>query len=342
MTYSPPKAALARALTSAKTRVPGLSLAVVIGLAASYLAEHYGGPAMLFALLLGIAFNYLSDDRSVSPGVVFASRGLLRIAVVLLGARLTLGEVQDLGSGVVLLVLAGVVVGLLGGMAIARALGLTRPHAVLSAGAVSICGASAALAIASVLPQDGDAERNTTITVVGVTTLSTIAMTLYPIVAGLFGLPDRAAGIFLGATIHDVAQVIGAGYIISDLAGETAAVVKLLRVACLMPVVLAISLVMRASAAAVPGKRPPLLPWFVIGFVVLMLVNSANLLPPSLVAVLGSLSQMALVIAVAALGVRTSLAQFTGVGVRPLLAMVAQTLLLAVFVLAGVTLLVSR
>lgn len=316
-------------------------MAVVIGLAASYLAEHYGGPAMLFALLLGIAFNHLSDDSGVSPGLGFASRGLLRIAVVLLGARLTLGEVQDLGLGVVLLVLAGVVVGLLGGMAIARALGLSRPHAVLSAGAVSICGASAALAIASVLPEDEQSERNTTVTVVGVTTLSTIAMTLYPIVVGLFGLEERPAGIFLGATIHDVAQVIGAGYIISDLAGETAAVVKLLRVACLMPVVLAISMVMRASAGPAPGKRPPLLPWFVMGFVVLMLVNSANLLPPALVSALGSLSQMALVIAVAALGVRTSLAQFTGVGARPLLAMVAQTLLLAVFVLAGLTLLIN-
>ncbi len=331
--------AVGRQLQRLRALLPGLSLAVVIGLAASYLAEHYGGPAMLFALLLGIAFNHLSADPGVAPGIGFASRGLLRVAVVLLGARLTLGEVQDLGSGVVLLVLAGVVVGLVGGIAIGRALGLTRPHAVLSAGAVSICGASAALAIASVLPDDDDAQRNTTVTVVGVTTLSTIAMTVYPIVVGLFGLSERPAGVFLGATIHDVAQVIGAGYIISDLAGDTAAVVKLLRVACLMPVVLVISLAMRVSDGSSRGERPPLLPWFVVGFVVLMSINSARVLPAELFVLLGRLSQLALVISVAALGVRTSLAQFTGVGARPLIAMVAQTLLLAAFVLTGVALL---
>jgi uncharacterized integral membrane protein (TIGR00698 family) len=171
--------------------------------------------------------------------------------------------------------------------------------------------------------------------VVGVTTLSTIAMTLYPIIVGLAGLDERAAGVFLGATIHDVAQVIGAGYIISDQTGETAAVVKLLRVTCLMPVVFGLSLLMRRGAKDDSGRRPPLVPWFVGGFAGLMLVNSLGLIPTALAGLLASVSQWMLLTAVSALGVRTSLQQLTGVGARPLVAMVAVTLMLAVFVLVG-------
>ena len=150
---------------------------------------------------------------------------------------------MDLGWPVVALIVASVVATILVGGLIGRAFGLKGDQSVLSAGAVAICGASAALAIASVLPSHKDHERNTIMTVAGVTALSTVAMVAYPVFVTYLGYDNATAGVFLGATIHDVAQVVGAGYIISDQTGEISTLVKLIRVACLVPVVLMISLI---------------------------------------------------------------------------------------------------
>src|SRR6185312_7645057 len=118
---------------------------------------------------------------------------------------------------------------------------LSSVFGVLSGGAVAICGASAALAIASVLPRSDTRERDTILAVVSVTALSTIAMILYPVFAISIGLDHRHAGVFIGGTIHDVAQVVGAGYTISNETGDIATYVKLLRVAMLLPAAFTIS-----------------------------------------------------------------------------------------------------
>src|SRR5208283_3707648 len=115
----------------------------------------------------------------------------------------------------VAIVIVGVATTILFGLFLARRLGLSPMFGVLSGGSVAICGASAALAIASVLPQDKDRERDTILVVVTVTARSTLAMILYPILATSIGLDHRHAGVFIGGTIHDVAQVVGAGYMIS-------------------------------------------------------------------------------------------------------------------------------
>ncbi|MEM8988598.1 MAG: YeiH family protein [Pseudomonadota bacterium] len=316
---------------------PGLLLAVTIAMAATFVGDHYGGPVMLYALLFGMAFNFLEEDEKSAPGVAFASKSVLRVGVALLGARLTVGEVADLGPMTVALVLAGVAFTIFVGWFVGRAFKLSSDHAVLSAGAVAICGASAALAISSVLPKHENSERNTILTVVGVTTLSTIAMVLYPIIAQSLGFDEKQAGVFLGATIHDVAQVVGAGYMISDTAGETATVIKLMRVACLVPVVMMIAIFFRTRRAAdEAGDAPPVLPAFLIAFLVLMGINSAGLVPAGLAAGLSDISRWCLVAAVAALGVKTSLKNVLAVGPQPIAVLVAQTVMLAVFALAGV------
>jgi uncharacterized integral membrane protein (TIGR00698 family) len=312
--------------------LPGLTLSATIALAAAYLSEHYGGPAMLFALLLGIAFNYLAESPATAPGIRFSSRNILRIGVALLGARITWGEVQNLGFEMAGLVVGGVVVTLTVGTGIARMLKLPRGFAILSAGAVAICGASAALAIASVLPSSEEAERRTIITVVGVTTLSTLAMMIYPLLASMLGFDDQAAGIFIGATIHDVAQVVGAGYTISTEAGDTATIVKLLRVSCLLPAVVAIGFATRRSRTS-NAQSVPLLPMFLVAFVVLVAANSFGLIGPGMADALNTTSRWCLLCAVSALGIRTSIGSLAVVGPRPLIAMVLQTILLAAFVI---------
>jgi len=234
------------------------------------------------------------------------------------------------------LIVASVVATILIGGLIGRAFGLKGDQSTLSAGAVAICGASAALAIASVLPSHKDSERNTILTVAGVTALSTVAMVFYPVFVTYLQYDNATAGIFLGATIHDVAQVVGAGYIISDQTGEISTLVKLIRVACLVPVVIVISLITHRSRSESPDKRP-LLPWFLVAFVVLVIVNSLGWVPPDAQSALTPISNWCLLTAVAALGVKTSLKSLADVGPAPIGVMVLQTLLLAALVIGGIT-----
>ncbi len=318
--------------------LPGLLLSAIIALAVRFISDRLGGPAMLYALLIGMAFNFLANDEKFSAGIRFASRNILRFGVALLGVRITIGDVVDLGWPVTTLIVAGVVATILFGWLIGRACGLKDDHSVLSAGAVAICGASAALAIASVLPDHKDQERNTILTVASVTALSTVAMVLYPVFVSYLNFDNTTAGVFLGATIHDVAQVVGAGYIISDETGEISTLVKLMRVALLVPVVITISLVVRKTKSN-RTRKEPLLPWFLVAFVVLVVINSAGWVPPDAHSVLTPISGWCLLTAVAALGIKTSLKALVDVGPGPVAAMVLQTLFLAVFVLSGIYLL---
>ena len=314
----------------------GLLVSAIIALSVSFISARLGGPAMLYALLVGMAFNFLTGSERLMPGIRFASRTVLRAGVALLGLRITTTDVLDLGWPVIGFVVAAVATTIVAGWAIGRAFGLRNSLSLLSAGAVAICGASATLAIASILPNHPRHERDTVLTVASVTALSTLAMVLYPVFVSYLGLDNRTAGVFLGATIHDVAQVVGAGYIVSDETGEISTLVKLMRVACLVPVVLAISLVM-ASRRGVRDVQEPLLPWFLVVFVLLVGVNSGGVVPAGLSATLGSVASWCLLTAVAALGMRTRLDMLLDVGPVPIAVMVLQTLLLAGVVLVGIT-----
>jgi uncharacterized integral membrane protein (TIGR00698 family) len=325
-------------MTNIRSLGPGLVIAGLVALAASWLAEHYATPVMLLALLLGIAVNFVAQVDRCKPGIEFASRNVLRVGVALLGARITFDQVQSLGGAMMALTVCAVVLTILFGIALARLARLPRNFGVLTGGSVAICGASAALAIASVLPRGPEHERDTIMTVVTVTALSTIAMVLYPVLAAAIGFDEHTTGIFVGATIHDVAQVVGAGYSVSTLAGDTATIVKLFRVAMLLPVVLVISFLLQRSgdaATAAGGERPPLLPMFLVGFAVLVVVNSLGWLPPAVEAGMQGASRWCLVLAIAALGTRTSLGDLVQVGWRPVAIVVGETLFVGVLVLSG-------
>jgi len=309
---------------------PGVLVSFTIALAATFIADNHGGPTMLYALLLGISLHFLAEEGRCQAGVEFSARSILRLGVCLLGARITAEHVVALGMGPVITVVLGVASTLLVGWGLARLLGLGKDLGFLTGGAVAICGASAALAIAAVLPRHPHAERQTILTVVGVTTLSTLAMIVYPLLVGALELSQVGAGIFLGGTIHDVAQVVGAGYMISPETGEFATFVKLLRVAMLVPVVLSLSLVFRADAG---GERPPPLPAFLVGFIILVAVNSTGLIPEALGDAISTFSRWCLVTAIAALGIKTSFQKLAVVGWRPVALLVLETLWLGGLVL---------
>ena len=247
----------------------------MLATAAAFLSQHYGAPVMLLALLLGMALNFLSSEGACAPGIEFTVRTVLRCGVALLGLRITLTQIVALGWQPVVLVLLSVALTIGSGIVAARTLGFRTGFGLLSGGATAICGASAALAIAAALPNHPQKERATLFTVIGVSGLSSLAMIAYPMLVHAIGLDARQAGVFLGATIHDVAQVVGAGYSISPETGDVATFVKLLRVAMLMPVI-AITVMSYRQAGGEPGaKRPPPLPGFVVVFAVLCCCTAA-------------------------------------------------------------------
>ena len=321
------------ALGFAKSLVPGLLVAALVAMAAAFLGGHYKGSMLLFALLLGLALHFLSEDRRCAAGIQFASSTVLRIGVALLGLRLTIDHVVTLGWQTVLalMVSVGLTIGL--GLLLARLFKVGSNLGVLIGGATAICGASAALAIASVLPKSASLERDTALTVVGVTTLSTMAMVVYPIITQWLGFDSVMAGQFIGATIHDVAQVVGAGYSLSQSAGDAATITKLMRVAFLMPVLVVISLVVRAHMAKSIGAertvKTPLLPWFAVVFLVLMLINSTGWVPSLIQSAASDVSQAFLVLAIAGVGLKTSLKEVTQLGWRPVAMIFLVTLGLA-------------
>ena len=322
----------------ARTLFPGVMACAVVAAAATFLGQHYGAPVLLFALLLGLGMNFLSDEGPCAPGIEFCARSLLRLGVALLGLRITLDQVVALGWGPVALVVASVAITIAVSMVAARLLGFQSLFGLLSGGATAICGASAALALSAALPADPQKERATLFTVIGVSALSTFAMVAYPMIARALGLSPQHAGIFLGGTIHDVAQVVGAGYSLSAETGDAATLVKLLRVAMLLPVIVLAAMITRARSAAAggdaKGQRPPLLPGFAVAFAVLVAVNSTGWVPKVVQGFGNEASRWCLVAAIAGIGMKTQLKELAAVGFKPVALMIGETVFLAALVLA--------
>jgi len=319
---------------------PGLAICLIVAAAAKFLSEHYGAPQMLFALLLGMALHFLMEDKACKPGIESGAKIVLRTGVALLGLRITVDQVVGLGLTPIVWVSAGVFLTIAFGAVANKLMGRTMRFGILSGGAVGICGASAALAVSSVMPKSDRQERNTIFAVLTVTTLSTIAMIVYPLICSALGLNDEQAGLFLGGTIHDVAQVVGAGYSLSDTTGDISTITKLFRVALLVPVVFVLGVGFKIWAArqedmeVESGKLP--VPFFVIGFCVLVFINTMGYVPEVVRVPMVDVSGWCLVTAIAALGIKTSLKSLVEVGFGPVALMIAETAFIAVWVLIGI------
>lgn len=315
---------------------PGILISFTIAAAATFLSEHYRAPAMLFALLIGMAFHFLNTEDPCKAGIAFTGSRLLRVGVACLGARVTFQDLASLGPTPVFMTPVLIALTMGAGLLLAKAMRRSTRFGIISGGAVAICGASAALAISAAFPrrnaesQGAPSDENDTLfTVIAVTSLSTLAMIGYPILFAALDLPPHIIGYLLGATIHDVAQVVGAGYAVSDEAGAIATYVKLLRVACLPVVVIAVALI-----AARGGGGVRTFPWFAVAFAAILLLNSFGLIPDTVRALLASGSTWLLVAAIAALGMKTSLRELVRLGPWPIALVVAETLILLLAALA--------
>ncbi|WP_242138731.1 putative sulfate exporter family transporter [Sphingomonas sp. TREG-RG-20F-R18-01] len=322
---------------------PGLVVVVMGTLAAGFLSDHYGVPLTLMALLIGLALNFLSADSRLTPGLAFASRSLLRSGIVLVGVRITFGQIVALGPVALLCVVAIVALTMAAGVFAARRFGFDTAFGLLAGGSVAICGASAAMALATTLGEKRTTQAQLTLVLVGISAMSASAMMLYPLVAHALHMSDLKAGFLLGASIHDVAQALGAGYSYSDGAGGIAAIVKLTRVALLAPVlaVVAVGLARFDPTGGAGKAKGPGVPWFVVGFFVLAGINSFGVIPPIVATGAEKAAAAMLAAAVTATAIRSPLAQLLEAGPKPLLVILIATVAAFAFALAAAVFLIG-
>ena len=314
-----------------KLRFSGMVLVVSIGIAAITTSKMYAIPVMLIAIITGLILHPAYESKKLRPGIDWCARPLLLTGVALLGFRVNFQDIAALGLITPLIALSALAINILIGSLAARLIGIPTRLAIIICGAVSICGASAAVAIASALPKYKNQERDLALTIAGVTLLSTWAMITYPLISQVLSHSDIEAGIFIGASIHDVAQVVGAGYSISDSAGDTATLVKLVRVSALLPVVIIVSFLFRDKKQNESSQRLSLIPPFLIVYLIITGLNSVSFFPDVIQNFGIQASKYCLIISLVAIGLKTNLNNIASVGDSPLALLAGATLSIAVF-----------
>ena len=331
-------------LSKIKDYSPGLLVCILAGILAAYISETTMIPVMLLAIIIGLLLHVLNSVSILKDGINWSSRSLLYAGVALMGLRIDLTDLSQVGFMAPLFVILTLITTLLVGYAVARALGQSKDFSILMSGAVGICGVSAAAAICSALEDNPLRDAQLAITVAGITVLSTLAMLLYPFISNALHLNILESGIFMGGGIHNVSQAVGAGYAVSNETGDLAVIFKLIRVSMLLPVIIIISLVWgKGSSTPYPNVRSKLkasTPPFLIVFCLLALLSCLNIIP-DLAKNAGNISaHWALIISLVAIGIKTDTRLVMKVGVKPLTIMTLTTAFMGAMLLIGISLIV--
>ena len=297
---------------------PGLLLAGLIAATATALHRLpvIGALSpMILAILLGIVVGNLVDlPARARPGVAFGIRRVLRWGVVLLGLQLTVQELVTIGGRGVAIVAASLLATFLVTRLAGRLLGVDARLAELIAAGTSVCGASAVIAVNTVTR---GSEEDVAYAVACVTVFGTVAMFAYPPLGTLLGLAPRDFGLWAGASIHEVAQVVASAFQRGPDAGDAGTIAKLTRVGMLAPLVLGLAAA-RGTGGARGGQRAPM-PFFVLGFLLLIGVNSAHVLPVAWTQAARPATTFLLTVALGCMGLQTHLGRLRAKGLRPLL-----------------------
>ncbi|MGO4640070.1 YeiH family protein [Mesorhizobium sp. 2RAF45] len=298
--------------------IPGIVLVAMIT-AVAFSAHNVSGFAlfspMILAVVAGMVYsNVLGTPVHAKAGIAFSQKRLLRFAIVLLGFQLTLGQVVSIGAGGVGIVAATLGATFLFTVTLGRLIGVDRKLAQLIAAGTSICGASAIVATNIVTDAR---DEDVTYAVASITLFGTVAMLGFPLLAPLLGLDQHAFGLWAGASIHEVAQVIGAGFQNGTQSGEIATVAKLTRVAMLAPMVIALGLMARRGSRDQSAARPPM-PWFVAAFIAVVALNSLVTIPAEVKSAMALATTIMLTMGLAAMGLQADISQLRSRGLRPL------------------------
>jgi uncharacterized integral membrane protein (TIGR00698 family) len=324
---------------------PGVILSGIVAaigyVAAPYVAHVAPIPNMVIALVVGIALNPIAARPVVQPGMAFCVRTILRWAVALLGLRVGLADIAALGLGTAVLIIVAMAATVASGFILARHHGRGPGFGALVGVGTAVCGASATLACSTVVPDYPGKQPDIAFVVVAVNALATLAMLVFPPLCILLGFDPQTTGVMLGGTIHDVAQVVGAGYAVSTAVGNTAVIVKLFRVFLLLPVVMSVGWYFTRIGLKHGEARVPV-PVFAIVFLVLCAINSAMPWMPSLLptyapikSALVEISTWGLLLAIGALGLGTSIKTIIGLGWRHVTTVLGSTAVIFVIVTGG-------
>ncbi|NNG19338.1 putative sulfate exporter family transporter [Naumannella sp. ID2617S] len=320
--------------------LPGLlacGLATAIALAVNR-AVPVASPLLVAILLGAVLTNVITVPASWQPGVAVAAKRLLRVGIVLLGLQLSLGQVAGLGPAMLLVVASIVGLGIVGTIGLGRLLRMPLPQTLLIACGFSICGAAAVAAVDGVMESE---EEDVATAIALVVLFGSLMIVLVPLAATALSLGGTSAALWAGGSIHEVAQVVAAGGALGPGAVDQAVLVKLARVLMLAPVMAAVGTLVRRHPGlrhAGAGKRPPVVPVFVLGFLAMMLLASTGWVPGPVLAAASWAQTALLAAAMFALGLGVRLKALVNVGPRPLLLGVLSTLLVAGIALAGVLL----
>jgi uncharacterized integral membrane protein (TIGR00698 family) len=323
-------------------------LALSVGAAVLALAAHRVVPGLsplLAAIVLGVVVgNTWRLPAALEPGIALASRRLLRLGIVVLGVQLSLRDIVGLGAGMVAVVVPVVAVGIGSTLWLGRVMGVPPMRRLLIACGFSICGAAAVAAVDGIVEAE---EEDVATAVALVVAFGTVMIPLAPLLGTLAGFDNHERGLLAGGSIHEVAQVVAAGGLIGGPALGVAVLVKLARVLMLAPVIAVIGWRRRVrergaegsrTGGGSAGRRPPLVPLFVIGFLAAALLRTGGVLPSALLHAAPTAQNLLLGAAMFALGCGVHLGRLRQVGLRPVALAAVSTAVVSAVALSGVAL----
>ncbi len=314
-------------MTKIKTYIPGLLVALFIAALATFIESilpiHLIG-ASLIALFTGLVLNYfIALPAMLKPGLKFSSKRILRFAIILLGASLSVSTILEVGQFSLIVMVFTLFTCFGGGYISGKFLGLNWKLSNLISAGTGICGGSAIAAIAPTI----DADDKDIAYAMSATFLFDMAMILlFPIMGEMLGLSDIAYGLWSGTAINDTSSVVAAGYAYSEGAGDFATMVKLTRTLSIIPTVIIFSFV----SAHVKRKENPnekrkklqiseIIPWFIVGFIFMSILNSVGFIPLTLSELMKEFSKFLMVVALAAIGLNTSFKEMKQSGINPMI-----------------------
>ena len=311
--------------------LPGLLLTAAIA-ATALTVRNLTGWMALSPLILSIVFGMLIRNlgavpAAVEPGIGFSLKRILRFGIVLLGLQVTAGQILSLGGAGLAMVALTLATTFVAIRVVGRAMGVDSSLTDLIAAGTSVCGASAVIAANTVVRGK---QEHVAYAVACVTLFGSLSMLAYPLLAAPLGLDARGYGLWTGSTIHEVAQVVAAAFQGGDVAGQFGTISKLARVVMLAPLIMTLALAMRSGGEGASRASAPM-PWFVLGFIGMMLVNSAVAIPAGVSQTLVTVTSFLLSMALAAMGLQTDIRKLKAEGWRPLALGAFGWLFIAVF-----------
>ena len=314
-----------------KTKKRGLfvlGIAICFGVAGLSLLAEWLIPgdllgASIIALFLGTAINSFFHPKWIEPSLKFSSKKILKAAIILLGASLSVNTIMSVGKMTFFVMLFTFAVCFGGGFFIRKLFGLNWKLSNLISAGTGICGGSAVAAIAPVIDAD---DKDVAFAMSSTFLFDMVMIAVYPILGRALGLTDIAYGIWAGTSVNDTASVVASGYAFSELAGDFATMVKLTRTIAIIPTVLVFAFIgtrikQKELKEANNGRKVNVLkiiPWFIGGFLLLAIFNSIGFIPTCVSDVLKTISKFLMVTALAAIGLGTSITDFKKAGLRPM------------------------